>query len=174
MSAFIGAGIISVAPWSDTTAFDSLTFVDVGNVSKLVPSFTEDRKTLKNFRNAAGGNYASFARVDSAELDMDFRDLSADNLALALWGDATTATGSTTIEALLNAAPLVAIKMVGVNLVDGKDVTAKFHKVRLGAPSGLDLIGEDFATMSIKGTMEADAKIVAAGKSQYFAIILED
>ena len=87
MSAFIGAGIVSVAPWSDTTAFDSLTFVDVGNVSKLVPSFTEDRKTLKNFRNAAGGNYASFARVDSAELDMEFRDLSADNLALALWGD---------------------------------------------------------------------------------------
>ena len=72
MSAFIGAGIVSVAPWSDTTAFDSLTFVDVGNVSKLSPSFSEDRKTLKNYRNAAGGNYASFARVDSAELAMEW------------------------------------------------------------------------------------------------------
>lgn len=174
MSAFIGAGIVSVAPWSDTTAFDSLTFVDVGNVSKLVPSFSEDRKTLKNFRNAAGGNYASFARVDSAELAMDFRDLSAKNLALALWGADTTAAGNTTIEALLNAAPLVAVKFVGVNLVTGKDVTAKFYKVRLGAPQGLDLIGEDFANMSITGTMEADEKIVTAGKSQYFTIILED
>lgn len=174
MSAFIGAGIVSVAPWSDTTAFDSLTFVDVGNVSKLVPSFSEDRKTLKNFRNAAGGNYASFARVETAELAIDFRDLSAENLALALWGTGTTATGNTTIEALLNAAPLVAVKFVGINLVDGKDVTGKFHKVRLGAPQGLDLIGEDFANMSITGTMEADEKIVTAGKSQYFTIILED
>jgi hypothetical protein len=174
MSAFIGAGIVSVAPWSDTTAFDSLTFVDVGNVSKLVPSFSEDRKTLKNYRNAAGGNYASFARVDTAELAIDFRDLSAENLALALWGTATTVTTTTTIEALLNAAPLVAIKFVGINLVDGKDVTAKFYKVRLGAPQGLDMIGEDFANMSITGTMEADEKIVTAGKSQYFTIILED
>lgn len=174
MSAFIGAGIVSVAPWSDTTAFDSLTFVDVGNVSKLVPSFSEDRKTLKNYRNAAGGNYASFARVDTAELAIDFRDLSAENLALALWGTGTTASGSTTIEALLNAAPLVAVKFVGVNLVDGKDATAKFYKVRLGAPQGLDMIGEDFANMSITGTMEADEKIVTAGKSQYFTIILED
>lgn len=174
MSAFIGAGIVSVAPWSDTTAFDSLTFVDVGNVSKLVPSFSEDRKTLKNFRNAAGGNYASFARVDTAELAIDFRDLSAENLALALWGAGTTDTGHTTIEALLNAAPLVAVKFVGINLVDGKDVTGKFYKVRLGAPQGLDMIGEDFANMSITGTMEADEKIVTAGKSQYFTIILED
>ncbi len=174
MSAFIGAGIVSVAPWSDTTAFDSLTFVDVGNVSKLVPSFSEDRKTLKNYRSAAGGNYASFARVDSAELAIDFRDLSAANLALALWGQKSTATGHTTIEALLDAAPLVAIKFVGVNLVDGKDATGKFHKVRLGAPQGLDLIGEDFANMSITGTMEADEKIVTAGKSQYFTLILED
>lgn len=174
MSAFIGAGIVSVAPWSDTTAFDSLVFVDVGNVSKLVPSFSEDRKTLKNYRNAAGGNYASFARVDSAELAMEFRDLSADNLALALWGTATTATGTTTIEALLSAAPVVAVKFVGVNLVDGKDVTGKFFKVRLGSPQGLDLIGEDFANMSITGIMEADEKIVTAGKSQYFAIALED
>lgn len=174
MSAFIGAGIVSVAPWSDTVAFDTLTFVDVGNVSKLSPSFSEDRKTLKNYRNAAGGNYASFARVDSAELAMEFRDLSARNLALALWGTATTVTTTTTVEALLNAAPLVAVKFVGTNLVDGKDVTAKFFKVRLGSPQGLDLIGEDFANMSLTGIMEADEKIVTAGKSQYFAIALED
>ena len=174
MSAFIGAGIVSVAPWSDTVAFDSLTFVDVGNVSKLSPSFSEDRKTLKNYRNAAGGNYASFARVDSAELAMEFSDLSADNLALALWGTATTVTTTTTVEALLNAAPLVAVKFVGTNLVDGKDVTAKFFKVRLGSPQGLDLIGEDFANMSLTGIMEADEKIVTAGKSQYFLLELED
>ena len=32
MAAFIGAGIVSVAPWDGLTAFDSLTFVDVGNM----------------------------------------------------------------------------------------------------------------------------------------------
>ena len=174
MAAFIGAGIVSVAAFSDVTAFDSLSFTDVGNVSKLVPTFSEDRKTLKNYRNPAGGNYASFSRIESAELAMDFRDLSAANLTMALWGTSATATGTTTIQALIEAAPVMAIKFVGVNLVDGKDVTAKFFKVRLGAPQGVDLIGEDFANMSLTGIMEADEKIVTAGLSQYFTFALED
>lgn len=174
MSAFIGAGIVSLAPWSDTTAFDSLTFVDVGNVSKLSFNFTEDRKELKNFRSAAGGTYASVARIDKAEMSMDFRDFSAENLALVTWGTESTATGTTTIEAMLNSAPVMAVKFVGTNLVDGKDVTGKFFKVRLGAPQGVDMIGEDFGTLAVAGTLEADTKIVTAGKSQYMQILLED
>ena len=175
MAAFIGAGIVSVATWSDSTAFDSLTFTDVGNVSRLSFNFTEDRKELKNFRTAAGGTYASVARIDKAELSMDFRDFSSANLKMALWGDSATVTGVTTIEAMLNSAPLVAVKFVGTNLVDGKDVTGKFFKVRLGAPQGIDMIGEDFGTLAIAGTLEADTdNITTAGKSQYFQIILED
>jgi len=174
MSAFIGAGIVSVAPWSDVTAFDTLVFVDVGNVSKLSYNFTEDRKELKNYRTAAGGTYASVARIDKAEMSLDFRDFSAANLKLALWGDSATATGTTTIEAMLSSAPVMAVKFVGVNLVDGKDVTGKFFKVRLGAPQGIEMIGEDFGTLSISGTLEADTKIVTVGKSQYFQLLLED
>lgn len=174
MAAFIGAGIVSVAPWDDATAFDSLTFRDVGNVSKLTYNFSEDRKTLKNFRSAAGGNYASFARIDSAELAMEFRDFSADNLALALWGTTTTTTGVATIEAMVSAAPIVAVKFVGINLVDGKDYTGKFFKVRLSPPDGVDAIGEDFGTLNVKGTMEADTdNIVTAGLSQYFKLLVE-
>lgn len=174
MAAFIGAGIVSVAPWDGLTAFDSLTFVDVGNVSALNISVTESRQELRNYRTAAGGTYASVARVESASLQMDFRDFSSANLELALWGDATTAVGVTTVEALINSAPLVAVKFVGVNVVDGKDVTGKFFKVRLGAPQNLGLIGEDFGTLQITGTMEADTTITTAGKSQYFALVLED
>lgn len=159
MSAFIGAGIVSVAVWDDETAFDSLTFRDVGNVSRLTFNFTEERKQLKNFRTAAGGNYASIARVESAELSMDFRDFSAENLAMLLWGTSSTATGTTTIQAMVNAAPVMAVKFVGENLVDGKDATAHFFKVRLGAPQGVDMIGEDFGTLQVTGTMEADEKI---------------
>lgn len=174
MAAFIGAGIVSVAPWDDATAFDSLTFRDVGNVSKLTYNFSEDRKTLKNFRSAAGGNYASFSRIDSAELAMEFRDFSADNLALALWGTTTTTTGVATIEAMVAAAPLIAVKFVGINLVDGKDYTGKFFKVRLSPPDGVDAIGEDFGTLNVKGTMEADTdNIVTAGLSQYFKLLVE-
>ena len=84
------------------------------------------------------------------------------------------ATGTTTIQALIEAAPVMAIKFVGVNLVDGKDVTAKFFKVHLGAPQGVDLVGEGFANMSLTGIMEADEKIVTAGLSQYFTFALED
>lgn len=175
MAAFIGAGIVSVAPWDDGTAFDSLTFRDVGNVSRLTYNFSEQRQQLKNFRSAAGGNYASVARIESAELSMDFRDFTAANLAMALWGTSSTATGTTTIEAMINSAPLVAVKFVGTNLVDGKDVTAKFFKVRLGAPQGVDMIGDDFGTLAITGTMEADTdNITTAGLSQYFKLLIED
>ena len=174
MAAFIGAGIVSVAPWDGLTAFDSLTFVDVGNVSALNISVTESRQELRNYRTAAGGTYASVARVESANLQMDFRDFSAANLELALWGEKTTLTGVSTVEALINSAPLVAVKFVGVNVVDGKDVTGKFFKVRLGAPQNLGLIGDDFGTLQITGTMEADTTITGTGKSQYFSLVLED
>lgn len=174
MAAYLGAGIISVAAYSDTTAFDSLTFTDVGNVSKLTVSFTEDRKELKNYRTAAGGTYAAVARIDKAEASLDFRDFSADNLEMALWGTATTATGTTTIEAMLTSAPNMAIKYVGTNLADGKDVTVKIFKARLAPPAGLDFIGDDFGTLTVGATLEADPKIVTAGKSQYFAVLLED
>lgn len=174
MSAFIGAGIVSVAIWSPTTAFDTLVFRDVGNVSKLEPKFSEDRKTQKNFRTPAGGNYASFSRIEDGTLDFEFLDLSADNLGLTLWGAVTTALGITTIEAMTDSAPVIAVKFVGTNLVTGKDCTGKFHKVRLSPPNGVPLIGEDFASMAITGTLEADEKITDPGKSPYFTIILED
>ena len=174
MAAFIGAGIVSVAPWSGTTAFDALTFVDVGNVSALNISVTESRQELRNYRTAAGGTYAAIARIDKAEASLDFRDFSAANLKLALWGTSATVTGVTTIEAMINSAPNVAIKYVGTNLADGKDVTVKLFKARLGAPGGIDFIGDDFGTLTISATLEADPLIVTAGKSQYFQLILED
>ena len=174
MSAYLGAGIVSIAPYNGVTAFDSLTFVDVGNVSKLSVSFSEERKELKNYRTAAGGTYAAIARIDKAEASLDFRDFSAANLKLALWGTSATATGVTTIEAMINSAPNVAIKYVGTNLADGKDVTVKLFKARLGAPGGIDFIGDDFGTLTISATLEADPLIVTAGKSQYFQLLLED
>lgn len=175
MSAFIGAGVLSVAPWSESTAFDALVFRDVGNVSKFTFNFSEDRKELKNFRSAAGGTYASFSRIDKAEIAADFRDFSAENLALALWADSSTVTGVTTIEAMVKSAPLVAVKFVGINLVDGKDATGKFFKVRLSPPKDVDMIGEDFGTLSLGGTMEADTdNIVTAGKSQYMQLVIEN
>lgn len=173
MAAFIGAGIVSMAVWDDATAFGSLSFTDVGNVSKLTASFTEDRKILKNFRTVAGGNYASFSRIEDAKLSMDFRDFSAANLTALVWG---TSSGTTTItiEAMVAAAPLMAIKFVGVNLVDGKDYTAQFFKVRLSPPAALDMIGEDFGTMTIDGTVEADTdNITTPGLSQYFKLLVE-
>jgi hypothetical protein len=170
MAAFIGAGIVSVAPWDNTDAFDTLEFRDVGNVSALTINITENRQELRNFRTAAGGTYASVARVETASLQMDFRDFSAENLELALWGDSETVTDVTTVEALVEAAPLVAVKFDGINVVDGKAYVGKFFKCRLGAPANLGLIGEDFGTLTIQATMEADTKITTTGKSQYFTL----
>lgn len=171
MSAFIGSGIVSIAPWDDEGTFDERTFRDVGNVSALTIAVEEDRRELRNFRNAAGGVYASVARVSNATINMDFRDFTPENFAEALWGASETVAGQTTVEALIRSAPLIAVKFDGINAVDGEPVVGKFYKVRLGAPQNVELIGEDFGTLSVSGTLEADTEIDTVGESQYFALV---
>lgn len=174
MDAFIGAGVVSVAPWSESTPFASLPFRDVGNVAELTIAAEEDRRELRNFRSAAGGTYASAARVNSASLNMLWHDFSPENLALALWGTAgvegSPGDEEDVIEGLVNAAPLIAIKFDGINTITGKPYVGHFYKCRLGAPQNIGLIGEDFGGMQLAAVMEADTKVSGLGKSQYYQL----
>lgn len=94
---YLGAGKIKVAPYSDSLTFYQREFRDVGNASALNYSFTEEKKELLNYRDAAGGVADSYSRIDKFTITMDLREFTADNLAQALWG--TTAA--------VNATPVV-------------------------------------------------------------------
>jgi hypothetical protein len=83
---FIGSGKIKIAPYASGATFGARNFRDVGNASTFEYSFSEEKKELKNYQDPAGGVAASFSRIDKVEGKIDFRKISAANLALALWG----------------------------------------------------------------------------------------
>lgn len=87
---FIGSGKINIAPYSSGATFAARNFRDVGNASMFEYSFSEEKKELKNYQDPAGGVAASFSRIDKVEGKIDFRKISAANLALALWGSTST------------------------------------------------------------------------------------
>jgi len=75
--------------------------VEVGNASQLNFSVTEETKELKDYTQPGGGTYNEVRRISAVECQMTLHDLSAANLARAVYG-ATSAevTGTVTDEAL--------------------------------------------------------------------------
>jgi hypothetical protein len=71
----------------------------VGNCSALRLAISEDKKQLKDYTQVGGGNYNEVRRIASCEFNMTVHDLSAANLARAVFGDTNAITaGSVTDE----------------------------------------------------------------------------
>lgn len=90
----LGKGKVKIAAYSTAAVFNGRTFFDHGNCSVFSPSFTEEEKSLANFRDAAGGKADSFKRIDTVSLAITMHEFRADNLALLTWG--TTAAKNAT------------------------------------------------------------------------------
>lgn len=93
---FIGSGRISIAPYASGASFAARHFRRVGNASSFEYSFSEEKKELRDFQDPSGGVAAAVSRIDKVEGKIDFRNISAENLALALWGS-TAALNATAI-----------------------------------------------------------------------------
>ena len=87
---YIGTGKIKLAAYSSGASFAVRNFRDVGNASTLEFAFSEEKKELKDYQDPAGGVAASVSKVDKVEGKISLRRITAENLAMALWG--TTAT----------------------------------------------------------------------------------
>lgn len=73
----------------------------VGNVSNLGFSVEEDTKDLKDYTKGGGGSYNEVRRVSAVTCKLTMHDISPDNLARAVFGDATNiAAGTVTDEAV--------------------------------------------------------------------------
>jgi hypothetical protein len=93
---YIGTGKIKLASYASGASFNLRKFRDVGNASTLEFSFSENKKELPDYQDPAGGVAASVSKVDKVEGKISLRKISAENLALALWGT-TSALNTTAI-----------------------------------------------------------------------------
>jgi hypothetical protein len=148
---------------------------DVGNVSNLQFNINENIIKLPNYRNGGGGTYASVNRIESVEFTATLHDLSPENLAMVLFGTTSTVTTVATIEALTTGAQTFEMVFTGLNeATTGKTVTVTVYKAKIGAAQGLGFISDDFGALEITGEVLIDTSIIAAGKSQFFKIVMDE
>lgn len=88
---YIGSGKVYLR---DRSASPQVGLLEVGNCSALNFAVTEDVKELKDFTQPGGGTYNEVRRISAVEASMTMHDLSAANLARALYGAASAIASS--------------------------------------------------------------------------------
>lgn len=147
------------------------TGVHIGDVSVLQLKITEDVKTLEDFTQVGGGTYNEVRRIQSVELACTVHDFSPENLAMALFGTSATASGTSTVQALVSSAKDYDVVFEGLNEArSGKAVTFHAYRWKMGPAASIDLIGNDFGKLDLTGKLLADQTIVTAGQSKYFTV----
>ncbi len=149
--------------------------VDIGICSALGIKISTEEKTLKDYRNPGGGIASRVTRISDVAIEIDLRDLSPANIALALNGSQSVddQTGKATIEALTQIGKEYKLIFEGINEVNGgAKVDVTIHRFKPSPTESLDLIGDDFATMKMKGSALSDAS-QQAGKSRYFTVVMD-
>ena len=215
---------------------------EFGNCSSLKFSFSEDKKTVADSTSTGGGNAASVTRIKDVTIEMDLRELSSENLSLAIFGEnsvyaagnvasenihvvgldllhplahigagtvvVTPAAGGTAyvagtdyvvsgagikpltggaivagddikvaysypkqavIQALVASGKEISLLFDGMNeAASGSPVVVEAYRIKLSPTDSLDLIGDDFATLKLKGEVLKDTTIVQPGLSQFF------
>jgi len=118
----------------------SAGLVHVGNCSSLKFNIANDKKKLKDYTKPGGGIYNSVTRIESVEAALSVHDLSAANLAIALYGTASAiAAGALVDEQLVGCykggfnktlfpidttvAPVITSSPAGTTYVSGTDYT---------------------------------------------------
>ncbi|PXX49000.1 hypothetical protein [Aquitalea magnusonii] len=164
---FIGKGMVIL--------IDGAVEHAMGNCSSLSFKLSIDEKKLANYKTAGGGNQNTVYRINDITAEMDLRELSPENLALATSGgySVDNATGVASIEALTQVGKEYSLRFEGLNEAQsGASVTVEVYRLKVSPADSLDLIGDDFSTLKVKGAILADSS-KPAGKSQYFKIEMD-
>ncbi len=237
---YIGKGKVYLAKRDD----NKLRYV--GNCDKVELSISEETKELKDFANSGGGVVNSVSRVDKLEIALNLYDYSPSNLAMSLYGEASSIepgkivaeehlafrshlvqlqrshikhvivkntksdityqqgvdfdvvnsgililesskikdgdkisidyeyAGSDVIHALINSGHEYHLVFDGLNEAQsGKKVVLDLYRVKFTPSSSLSLIGDDFASLELKGTALVDSAQTGIGMSRYFKVEME-
>lgn len=150
----------------------------VGNASQLQFSVTEDTKELKDFTQPGGGTYNEVRRISAVEMSATIHDLSAQNLARALYGAASTeATGTVTDEAhndivigalvptLFLPSAITAVKRASTTLTLNSDYTVEPSGiVPLSGGANSVVAGDDLLITYTKAAQDVVQALVNSGK----------
>jgi hypothetical protein len=71
----------------------SAGLVEVGNVDTLTLGVNEESKELRDFQSPGGGLLNEIKRIESVDATLNLRELKPENLAIALFGNASEVTG---------------------------------------------------------------------------------
>lgn len=169
--AYIGKGTLKIKDYGSADALVSL-----GNASQCNLAITEQSIDLLDYENLGGGKDESLKRIEAVTVQMTLHNISPDNLARAVFGEAGAAVaGDITIEALINAGGEYVLVFEGLNEAkEGRAVTVTMHRVRFGPAQNVPLIGNEFAGLEISGELLRDTAIVTAGLSKYFKVVMEE
>jgi len=143
----IGKGIVWIK-----NPFDSGSYAEVGNVSKF--TFQPQLTTLDHFDSQSGIKTKDLTVLTEKKgtLTLTMDEWTADNLALAVYGENVAGTIS-----ILSAADIsVAVKIVGTNDV-GPKYTYEFLRVKMLPNKELGLIADSWGELEINGDVLAVA-----------------
>lgn len=156
----------------------SAGLTQVGNASQLNFSVTEDTKELKDFTQPGGGTYNEVRRISAVEMSATLHDLSAANLARALYGATSTETTATVTDEAH--ADIIGGELVPTNYLPSAITTVKKGATTLTVnvdytvePSGIVPIlggggglaaGDDIAITYTKAAQDIVQAIVNSGK----------
>jgi len=149
----IGKGILWIAAWSGTTPpTDPGDFEDIGNAPSIEVEPSVER--LPHYSSRTGLRLKDKNPIIQSEYAINFEldEPAAAQMNLFLMG---TLSGSNVIQALEAANIEYALKFVSDNPF-GPNQTWKFHKVSLAPNGPVQLIGEEYMTMSFAGEGLAD------------------
>ncbi len=171
----IGVNNLALALFGTTTSLNTTAIVGESG-GKIVPGMLVPTERLINTAVAPVVKKGAtvIAPADYSVSAAGITISSTISTAGVVSGDAITIdytpVASADVQALISTAPEVSIVFDGINSVNGKATVYRIFKAKLGAPSNIQLIGDDFAPLSVPFTLVRDDSIIAAGKSQYFQV----
>lgn len=170
---------LALALWGTTSALTATAIVDEAG-GKIVPKMFVPTERLIDT------TVAPVVKKGATVIDTDDYTVSPGGITIADTITTATVTSgdditisytpklSHDVQALINSAPDISILFEGINEVDGKYTVGKIWKAKLGVAQGLGFITDDFGTLTMSLAIQKDETIVAAGKSQYFQLEVQD
>lgn len=118
----------------------------VGNVSEAIASANEEKKDLPDYTAAGGGNYNSLTRITGVELAVKMHDFSKENLAMALFGTASSVTATTVTDESIASRATLDTLVKTANMID-----TAVSPVVTSDPSGTTYVEDTDYTVSAAG-----------------------
>lgn len=165
---YIGKGTVKLQKGADPAR-------EVGNCDGLNIKISTDEKEIQDYTTAGGGVANKITRIKSVDIEMSLRELSPDNIALAVLGSVAIdeVTKKATIEALTQTGVEYKLIFEGLNEAQsGASADVTIHRFKPSPADDIALIGDDFATLKLKGAALKD-KTQPVGKSQFFQVVLD-